>query len=652
MRPHRLALAAVFLLLVGTAGSAPVDDPSAQDRRYPFFHGALRAVDHPADQVQVRRGVFMAARDSNRLAMDLYLPPGGPHPTIVMRTPYGKERPERLLRSLAQYGFAVVAQDCRGTGASEPGQWDQYMYEKEDGHDTVEWVKAQPWADGKVGGIGGSYVGETQWFMASHPGMTAILPQVGGIGDGRSHGVRLHMFISAYARTVGKSGGQPKASISPTEMEKRMWAETLASGYYNEPLRPADRSERVVQRFPELSALAHDARAARLRQIWTGLGAAERTDLIRFLIGASQVNYSNLSDVPAGLSGPAFKYVEASVEDVYRSIKAPPLMLNGWYDWGLDLGFETWDLLQRHAPAHVRDNAYMVITPSAHNDVGYREGAERTPALRYRFSRIDENLELIVRWYDYWLKGRKDALAGLVRVTYYLMGANEWRGADRWPPAAARPTRFFLDSAGRANGPAGAGTLAGEQPGGGPPDSFVYDPSHPPPTTGGSIVSSMIPSGSTDQREVQQRPDVLVYSTAPLPADLEVTGPVKVVLYASSSAVDTDFTAKLTDVFPDGRALVLQSGIVRARFRDPERGASLLEPGRVYRYEIDLWATANLFRKGHRVRLEIASADFPRYERNANRGGNPGPPVKAAQKVFHDPSHPSHLLLHVIGGGS
>lgn len=594
----------------------------------------------------------MAARDANRLAMDLYLPPGGPHPTIVMRTPYGKERPDRLLRSLAQYGFVVVAQDCRGTGASEPGQWDQYMYEKEDSHDTIEWVKAQPWSDGKIGGIGGSYVGETQWFMASHPAMTATLPQVAGIGDGRSHGVRLHMFISAYARTVGKSEGKAKASISPVEMEKRMWAETLASGYYNEPLRSGDRPERVVQRFPELRALAPGARAKRLRQIWAGLGAGERTDLVLFLIGASQVNYSNLSDVPAGLSGPAFKYVEPSLEDVYRSIKAPPLMLNGWYDWGLDLGFETWDLLQTYAPAHVRDNAYMVVTPSAHNDVGYREGADRNPALRTRYSRVEENLELIVRWYDYWLKGRKDALSGLSRVTYFLMGANEWRGSDRWPPVAARPRRFFLDSAGRANGPEGAGTLAEAQPGQGPPDSFVYDPSDPPPTTGGSIVSSMIPSGSTDQRSVQQRPDVLVYSTAPLPSALEVTGPVKVVLYASSSAVDTDFTAKLSDVFPDGRALHLQSGIVRARFREADKGATLLDPGRVYRYEIDVWSTANLFRKGHRVRLEIASADFPRYERNANRGGSPGPPVKAVQKVFHDPSHPSHLVLHVIRGGT
>ena len=288
-----------------------------------------------------------------------------------------------------------------------------------------------------------------------------------------------------------------------------------------------------------------------------------------------------------------------------------------------------------------------MITPGAHNDLGYREGADRVPALRHRYRGLD-NVELIVRWYDRWLKERPDALAGLSRVTYYLMGANEWRGADAWPPPSSRPTRFFLDSAGNANGLDGSGVLRREQAPSGPPDRFVYDPDHPPPTRGGSIVSTLIASGSSDQRDVQGRPDVLVYTSPVLDADLEVTGPVTAVVHASSSAPDTDFTAKLTDVFPDGRALVLQSGIVRARFRDPGSAPSLLKPGRVYAFDIDLWSTANLFRKGHRVRLELASADFPRYERNANRGGRPGKPVRATQTVFHDKGRPSHLLLHVM----
>ena len=216
-----------------------------------------------------------------------------------------------------------------------------------------------------------------------------------------------------------------------------------------------------------------------------------------------------------------------------------------------------------------------------------------TPALRYRYRGLD-NLELIVRWYDRWLKNRPDAVEGLSRVTYYMMGANQWRGADAWPPRSARPTRFFLDSGGSASGVHGSGILRREHVGDGQPDRFTYDPEHPPPTRGGSIVSALVPSGSLDQSETQEREDVLVYTTAPLESDLGVVGPVHALIHASSSAVDTDWTAKLTDVFPDGRALVLQSGIVRARFRNRGEDRSLIEPGRVYPYDIDMWATANL----------------------------------------------------------
>lgn len=633
-------------------GAALLIASPAEDRRpYAFFGAALRPPDHAADEIRVQSGFMMPARDGIRLSTTLYLPPGdGRFPAIVMRTPYGKEGAEALLRELARYGYAVVAQDCRGTGASEPGQWDMYMYEKEDGHDLVEWVLAQAWSNGRIGATGGSYVGETQWFMASHPRMTAILPEVAGIGDGRSPGVKLHMLISAYARTIGKSGGRAKAPVPIDVMERQMEAETLRTGFYNDPLR-APYPERVLERFPELRSMSEAARADHMMRRWSVLPPGERTALVRFLLDAPEVNYANLGSVPGVFGrdggGPAFKYVAPSLEEVYRGLHAPPLMLNGWYDWGLDLTFETWNLIQRHARPHVRDNAYLVVTPGAHNDLGYREGADRVPALRHRYRGTD-NVELIVRWHDYWLKDRKDALAGRPRVTYYLMGADEWRGSDTWPPARARPTRFYLDSAGTANGADGSGVLRREQVGSGPPDRFVYDPEHPPPTRGGSIVSTLIPSGSADQRDVQQRRDVLVYTSPVLTADLEVTGPITAVLHASSSAVDTDFTAKLSDVFPDGRALVLQSGIVRARFRDPARGPLLLRPGRVSAFDIDLWATANLFRKGHRIRLEIASADFPRYERNANRGGRPGRPVKAAQTVFHDRRRPSHLVLHVI----
>jgi predicted acyl esterase len=613
------------------------------------FAGEVQPFEYSEADIEVRRQVFLRARDGIRLAMDLYLPPASAkRPTLIMRTPYGRDRTDALILSLARHGYVVVAQDCRGTGQSEPGQWDMYMYEKEDSHDTVEWVTLQPWYNGRIGGLGGSYVGETQWFMSFHPAMTAIAPEVAGIGKARSNGVRLHLFVSAYARSIGKAGGASKSAAGIDAVERQMREETWATGYYNDSLEQPY-PERVRERFPELAL--HEGEAVRQRMIeaYARMAPAERTSLVKFLINAPEINYANLSDVPPVFAGggPAFKYVAPSTETVYRRLHAPALLLTGWYDWGLDYTLDTWEMIQRFAPAHVRNNTYLIVTPAAHADLGYREGADSDPALQKRY-RGKDNLDVLLHWYDHWLKGRKGAHAALPRVSYYLMGSGQWRGSDSWPPGEGRRLCFYLDSDGHANGSDGSGTLRELPPQLVRSDTYVYDPDSPPPTTGGSIVSTLFPAGSTDQREVQRRRDVLVYTSAPLARDLAVVGPLRVVLFASSSAVDTDFTAKLSDVFPDGRALLIQSGIVRARFRNPGRPPSLITPGQVERYEIDLWATANLFRTGHCLRLEIASADFPRFERNANLGGQRGGPVKATQTVFHDPRRPSHLIVSVL----
>jgi len=225
-------------------------------------------------------------------------------------------------------------------------------------------------------------------------------------------------------------------------------------------------------------------------------------------------------------------------------------------------------------------------------------------------------------------------------VIYYLMGANEWRVASDWPVPAAKQTAFYL---------AGDGNLTTEPPRQpSQPEKYLYDPANPTPTVGGSIVSFLYPPGSVDVSEVQQRPDVLVYTTPVLEQDLDVVGPVRMILFASSSAVDTDFAARLSDVFPDGRAVQIQSGMLRARYRNLQGEPELLEPGRVYRFEIDLWHTAARFKAGHRLRVDISSADFPHFDRNANLGGKPGEPTPARQTIYHDPEHPSHLLVSVL----
>jgi hypothetical protein len=230
------------------------------------------------------------------------------------------------------------------------------------------------------------------------------------------------------------------------------------------------------------------------------------------------------------------------------------------------------------------------------------------------------------------------------RVIYYLMGAQEWRAADQWPPAEAHPVRMYLRE---------RGALSLEPPQSvSAPDQYTYDPTSPPLTAGGSIVSYVFHPGSVDVSHVQQRPDVLAYTSELLHEELDIAGPLRMTLYASSTAVDTDFVVRLSDVFPDGRAIQLQNGILRARYRDLPEQPALLEPGRIYALEIDLWATANRFKAGHRLRIDICSADFPRFDRNSNLGGGAGTSVPAIQRIYRDPSHPSHLTVFALSGAA
>lgn len=268
---------------------------------------------------------------------------------------------------------------------------------------------------------------------------------------------------------------------------------------------------------------------------------------------------------------------------------------------------------------------------------GYHEGMGEHPELHHAYG-APTSVELLLHWYAAAREGKTDAWP---TVTYYLMGANEWCGADAWPPKGVCTVPLYLGA---------DGVLSMRSPPEvSPVDCYTYDPTHPTPTKGGSILSYAYPPGSVDVSEVQNRPDVLVYTTAPLQQDLDVVGQLRLVLYASSSATDTDFAARLSDVFPDGRAIQLQSGVLRARYRNLEAGPQLLKPGVVYRLEIDMWATANRFRAGHQLRVDISSSDFPRFDRNTNRGGEDGPPVAALQMICHDAAHPSHLLLPILG---
>lgn len=579
--------------------------------------------------------VMIAMRDGVRLATDVYLPPALPAPAIAVRTPYGRgmDAYAGAFLSFARRGYVVISQDCRGTGDSEPDSWDYYMYEPEDGYDLVEWVSQQDWFDGFLGACGGSYVGQTQWHMAMHPRMSTIVPEVSGLGVAINT-VHLHMFCNAYARSVGK--GEDKIAVPNFELEGQMLEQTLATGYFNEPLHQP-LSEALLTRFPNLRALPPFQAKRWLWEHYCSLTCAGRAEFVKQALGTKRVSILEVESLPAifghQISHDAHTLPHPRPVELCQSFQAPVLLRTGWYDWGLNDALATWDLLMRAAPEPMRSRCRLFIAPSAHNMPGYHEGMAEHSELHHPYG-VTTNFEMRLRWYA---AVRENKIDSWPTVIYYLMGANEWQAADAWPLPEVRTVPLYLGA------DATLTAQAPQQPS--EPDRYTYNPEDPTPTVGGSIVSYVYPPGSVDVSEVQKRPDVLIYTTAPIERDLDVVGPLRLIVYASSSAVDTDFSARLSDVFPDGRAIQLQSGMLRARYRNLNGEPELLEPGRVYRLEIDMWATANRFKAGHRLRLDISSADFPRFDRNTNRGGEPGPPIPAVQTIYHDPEHPSHLLV-------
>jgi hypothetical protein len=614
-KPQRLASVSPELERLLTCGSVDAES----DRR--FTESEIR-----------HETIWVSMRDGVRLATDVYLPPVLPAPAIAMRTPYGRASKGNL--ALAQRGYVVISQDCRGTGDSEPDVWDYYVYEPEDGVDFVEWVTQQHWFDGHLYSTGRSYVSATQWCMAAHPRMSAIVPEMGGLQTTRST-VRNYMLVNGYPRSVGK--GANRLSVPLNEIERLIEAETMAGGYFNEPLRvPLPKA--IVDRYPALRALPLSEAKRQLWAQYCALRPAQRAVLLKQLMGVREFSYVEMSSLATFFdSQTAFGWhtiPSVGPAQLCQRFHAPALIITGWYDWNLGDQLPSWMAFRREARKEVASRSRMIIKPSAHAHPGYHEGADEHPELRQSH---ETSINLILRWYEAVREGTTDSWP---TVIYYLMGANEWRVASDWPVPEAKQTAFYLR---------GNGTLSRQAPQQhSQPDRYIYDPQKPTPTVGGSIVSFLYRPGSAELSDVQRRSDVLTYTTKPLEHDLDVVGHLRMILYASSSAFDTDFAARLSDVFPDGRAIQLQNGMLRARYRNLDADPELLTPGRIYRFEIDMWATANRFKAGHRLRLDISSADFPRFDRNTNRGGEHRRPISATQTIYHDTEHPSHLLLSVM----
>lgn len=571
-----------------------------------------QALGQPVAGPRMERNVVMKTRDGVVLRADIYHPAGeGKFPVLLQRTPYNKDgEAEFALKAVAR-GYLVVIQDVRGRYASD-GDWYPFQNEMNDGYDSVEWAAALPDSNGKVGMFGGSYVGATQMLAAvSHPPhLTAICPVV---------------TASNYHENWTYQGGA----------FEQWFDESWTSGLAQDTLDRKIRKETNAVAGEEVLPLTHYP----VFQTKMTTDAAETTqELAPYFV--DWVNHPEYDDY----------WKQWAIAERYADIQVPALTIAAWYDIFQGGSLLNFVGMRDHAGNEsARKEQRLLITIGGHAGGGRKIGAvDFGPSA----AEYDENA-ITLNWYDYALQGKQNEFATGKRVKMFVMGRNEWRWEKDWPLERAKEVRYFLHSAGKANGAMGDGSLSEAAPRSEAADAFVYDPAHPVPTTGGPLCCDNVhlQAGPQDQREVEKRADVLVYSTPPLDKDTEVTGQVKLILYAKSSAVDTDFTGKLVDVGPDGFARNLTEGILRARYRESTSVSKPIVPGKVYQYEIDLWSTSNVFLKGHSIRVEVSSSNFPRFNRNLNTGSKDltdSSMQSATNSVYHDAEDPSALVLPVV----
>ncbi len=554
-------------------------------------------------------------RDGTVLRADIYRPAGaGPHPVLLLRTPYNKAFAQNNVYRhpiwYARHGYIVVVQDVRGRYASD-GRFDPYGHEAEDGADTIEWAASLEASTNRVGTYGFSYAGANQMLAAGRQPAGLACCAVGCAGDD---------FFDGWTYRGGAF--QLAFVIS--------WALQALAG--PDAVKRGDRAA-----FDRIRAFAANMRAAYQRPLADWIKSGDLPDYF-----VDWVTH-DVRD--------AF-WREISPSRAHSVIRTPCLHIGGWYDTFLKGTLVNYQALLLNADISASNQA-LIIGPWQHvpwsrfnGEVDYGAAGDNC---------IDE---WQLAWFDRWLKNRPPA-PETAPVRYFLMGANVWIDADVWPPPGTRVVELFLRSTGRAGSLSGDGRLSPEPPGEEPADIFVYDPGSPASSLGGASCCSadLAPIGSFDQRPVEIRNDVLVYDSATLARDCDVVGSIRLLLHAATDGPDTDWTAKLVDVHPDGRAMNLCDGVIRARYRDLLEEPKLLEPGKTYEYRIDLGATAIRFEAGHRVRLEVSSSSFPAYDVNPNTGGrgceaDPWSMRPAMQIVRHDAAHASRLLLSLAEGSS
>lgn len=560
--------------------------------------------------VTLERGHDVPMRDGVVLSADLYRPAGKERfPVLLQRTPYNKTFAQTGVYAhpawYARQGYVVVVQDVRGRGASG-GRFDPYCHEAEDGADTIWWAASLEGTTGQVGTFGFSYAGINQILAAGERPAGLACAAVGMAG---------HDFYDGWTY---RGGALQLAFIVS-------W--TLQALAVPDALKRGDRDTAAV-----VTKLAADLPTAYRTLFSDLLRTAPLPECFR-----DWVEHDSYDEF----------WRRLSPKQALDAMNVPCLHVGGWYDVFIGGTLKNFAALRERAGRHAPQ--YLVVGPWQHipwarlnGDVDAGSAGDNC---------IDR---LQIEWFDHWLKGRPLDRSGRA-VRYFELGSNVWQEGATWPPASARPLELFLHSDGRANSLSGDGVLSETALKREPPDIFVYDPSEPVPSIGGASCcrADAAPVGAFDQRAVEIRNDVLVYTGDELEEAVHIAGPVEAVLYASTDAPDTDFTAKLVDVFPDGRAINLCDGIFRARFRSGFELPAPLSPGEVIEYRIDLGATANCFGRGHRIRLEVSSSSFPAYDVNDNTGARAVERESfaarlATQVILHDDAHPSRLRLTVV----
>ncbi|HEV3476347.1 MAG TPA: CocE/NonD family hydrolase [Rubrobacteraceae bacterium] len=579
------------------------------------------------EEVLIQRHVPAQMRDGTTLMSNVYRPVGdGPHPVLLTRLPYGKDLSADTtyfdpVKAAAQ-GYVVVVQDVRGRYASE-GKFTPFAHEFEDGYDSVEWASRLPGSNGGVGMFGLSYFGKTQWHAAvTQP------PSLRSLAPGQAWGNHLN--------GVQRRGGAGELGLMQYWAQTALALEILFRRHRGEP-------EKIEEKLPRLIGSIDTLLAGGGYDALPLAELPDPEDLTPFV----------RSGFARGVDHETWDYL--NIDGKYDLVEAPTFHIGGWYDCFIGETLRQYEAMKARAEGTRMRPPRLLVGPWTHGSfestVGEMDFGIGSSGMFVNY--LGDLTAAQLRWFDATLKGNEDALEETPSVQVFVMGENRWRGYEEWPVPRSRSEPWYLHA---------GGLLSRERPTQSGPDAYDYDPRAPVPTIGGAILMAPIHRpGARDQRPNEARPDVLVYTSEVLQSDYTVLGPVHATIFAATDARDTDFVARLVDVHPDGRAIVVTDGIVRASAREsyPAPGVirpvkpTPIEPGRVYEYAIDLWSSGISFSAGHRIRVEITSSSFPRWERNSNTGESSVHTARtevARQRIFHDPERPSHLTLTVVDG--